>query len=103
MNANRDWSYLLSALRLLPIARDGGCFPAVTEGIAQNLTPQVFTVDGTGSYQGWQYGEWNGWAAVIMTEQEATRLCSDHDVENDGEKLPGGYRNMQGFCLAGKE
>lgn len=101
MNANRD--HLLSALRLLPIARAGGCFPARVDEISKALMPKIFTVDGAGSYEGWQYGEWNGWAAVVMTEKEADRLCADYDTDNDTEQLPGGYCDMQGFCLAEKE
>jgi hypothetical protein len=62
---------------------------------------KAFTVDGSReTFNGYRYGTWNGWDAVLMPVLESSRLSASFDTDTGDCKPMGfGLLDMSGFCL----
>jgi hypothetical protein len=94
-------NFMAAALAAFDIARMGGAFPRIIERIEPQFRAQAFSLDGFGRFSGWQYGEWNGWAAVLMTPAAAEALWDSNPDIGDWHDFPKveGLVDMQGICL----
>lgn len=67
----------------------------------EDVPLKAFAVDGSvETFNGYQYGTWNGWAAVLMPREDMIRLGEAFGVNvSDCKYMGQGLYDMSGFCL----